>query len=163
MWPCFQQITQSKLMLSHVSEKKGFTVDCTSSTLSHLEIPRKNILESFPVLPSAPPKHKPLKSRSYVWFPLRIVNVTYQKPSKKTVREQKIKPPKRWDFHRLNVLDPVLVLGWICCAYHQSTQYQKPCLNVERKTGSPEDGNWELPVTCMNPGKPSPAGSVQSL
>ena len=145
--------------------RKVLQFDCTSSTLSHLEIPRKNILESFPVLPSTPPRHKPLKSRSYVWFPLRIVNVTYQKThlNKKTVRGQKTNR-RCWKITRLNVLDPVPVLGWIYCAYHQSTQYQKPCR--PQRWGLHERLEKRGTGSCKNMHELSyqtPAGSVQSL
>jgi len=59
---------------------------------------------------------------------------------------RKSKKPPVLKITRLNVLDPVPVLGWIYCAYHQSTPCPKPCLNVEGfmnghgKNGEP--GGW---------------------
>lgn len=143
--------------------RKVLQFDCTSSTLSHLEIPRKNILVSFPVLPSTPPKHKPLKSRSYCLVSIKNCQCYLPKNFKKTVRGQKTNR-RVLKITRLNVLDPVPVLGWICCAYHQSTQYRKPCLNVEgsmnfwKKRGKTEDGNEPGAASYMHePRKTQPS------
>ena len=116
-----------------------------------------------------PPPPPPTTTSSYVWFPLRIVNVTHQKTHQKnSSRKKKETQTFLVLHHRLNVLDPVPVLGWICCAYHQSTQCRKPCLNntINLTNGAGAgDGNCELQegMWRIKHQLNRPAGSVHSF